>query len=130
MLNQVSIMGRLTAPPKLETTENGTSLCRFFLAVDRDFSGDGKERTADFIPCTAWRQTAEFVCKYFDKGQLMAVSGRLRSNNWTDKDGKRRQTMEIMVGSAYFAGANHGQNSSQNDDQSDWIRELQDAGRS
>ena len=93
MLNHIAIMGRLVRDPELRRTGNGTAVASFCVAVDRDFSGDG-QKEADFINCVAWRQTGEFVSKYFTKGKLIAVSGRLQMRSYTDKDGKKRTAAE------------------------------------
>ena len=103
MLNKIVIMGRLTSEPELRRTDNGTAVTSFTLAVDRDFADKqtGKKET-DFIECVAWRNTAEFVDKYFDKGRMAVVSGRLQIRGWTDKDGNKRRTAEVVADSVYF----------------------------
>ena len=101
MLNQITIMGRLTRDPELRRTESGTAVTSFTVAVDRDF-GKGEEKETDFIDCVAWRQTGEFVDKYFSKGSLAVVSGRLQIRSWTDKDGNKRKTAEVVVNNVYF----------------------------
>ncbi len=104
MLNQIVLMGRLTRDPELRRTQNGTAVASFTLAVDRDFSGrDSVEKQTDFIDIVAWRNTAEFVSKYFIKGQLVAVSGRLQIRDWTDKDGGKRRSAEVVADNVYFA---------------------------
>ena len=104
MLNQLSIMGRFTAPPELKYTSNNTAVLSFTLAVDRDYSGrDGGEKQTDFIDCTAWRHTAEFISKYFSKGSMAVVTGKLYSRKWTDKDGNKRTAWEAQVDNIYFA---------------------------
>lgn len=105
MLNHISLMGRLTKDPELRYTQSQTPVASFTLACDRDFRDKDGERPTDFIPVTAWRQTAEFVDRYFRKGDMMAVSGRLQMREWTDKDGNRRTVAEVVADSAYFAGA-------------------------
>lgn len=103
MLNQIVIMGRLTRDPELRRTGSGTAVASFTLAVDRDFSGrDGGEKETDFIDCVAWRQTGEFVSKYFSKGRMAVVTGRLQIRGWTDKDGNKRRTAEVIADSVYF----------------------------
>ena len=103
MLNHITIMGRLTRDPELRRTGSGIAVASFTLAVDRDFSPrDGGERETDFIDCVAWRQTGEFVSKYFTKGRMAVVSGRLQISGWTDKDGNKRTSAEINVDNAYF----------------------------
>lgn len=102
MLNHIVIMGRLTAAPELRYTQQNTPVASFTLAVDRDFQSGGSEKQTDFIPCVAWRGTAEFVSKYFTKGSMAAVSGRLQLRDWTDKDGNKRRTAEVVADSIYF----------------------------
>ena len=105
MLNKIFIMGRLTRDPELRRTANSTPVTSFSLAVDRDFAPkDGGNRETDFIDCVAWRQTGEFVSKYFTKGRMAVVSGRLQIRQWTDKDGNNRRTAEILVDHVYFSG--------------------------
>lgn len=104
MLNHIIIMGRMVRDPELRRTQSGISVCSFTLACDRDFkSKDGGEKETDFIDCVAWRSTAEFVCKYFTKGRMMAVEGRLQLRDWVDKEKNKRRSAEIQVDSAYFA---------------------------
>lgn len=103
MLNHIDLMGRLTKEPELRKTQQGASVTSFTLAVERDMaSADGK-RPADFIDVVAWRNTADFVSKYFTKGQLAAVSGRLQIRDWTDKDGNKRRNAEVIAENVYFA---------------------------
>lgn len=102
MLNRICIMGRLTAAPELRYTQQNTPVASFTLAVDRDYQQGGSERQTDFIPCVAWRSTAEFVSKYFTKGSMAAVSGRLQLRDWTDKDGNKRRTAEVVADNIYF----------------------------
>ena len=103
MLNHITIMGRLTRDPELRTTQSGVSVTSFTVAVDRDFGGrDGGERQTDFIDCVAWRQTGEFVSKYFHKGSMIVVSGRLQSRKWQDRDGNNRTSWEINADNVYF----------------------------
>lgn len=102
MLNKVIVMGRLVRDPELRRTNSGTAVASFTIACDRDFKSDGGEREADFIECVAWRNTAEFVSKYFAKGRMAVVSGRLQTRNWTDKEGNKRKATEIVAESAYF----------------------------
>jgi len=104
MLNQVVLMGRLTRDPELRRTQSGVAVASFTLAVDRDFSSrDGGEKATDFIDCVAWRSTAEFVSKYFIKGQMAAVNGRLQIRDWTDRDGNKRRSAEVVIDNVYFA---------------------------
>ena len=103
MLNHIVIMGRLTRDPELRRTGSGIAVASFTVAVDRDFGGrDGGERETDFIDCVAWRQTGEFVSKYFTKGSMIVVSGRLQIRNWNDKDGNKRRTAEVVADNVYF----------------------------
>ena len=103
MLNKVFIMGRLTRDPELRRTQNGTPVTSFSLAVDRDFKSQGGEKETDFIDVVAWRSTAEFVAKYFTKGRMAVVSGKLQIRSWTDKDGNKRRTAEVIADNVYFA---------------------------
>ena len=103
MLNHIVIMGRLTRDPELRRTGSGIAVASFSVAVERDFSGrDGGEKETDFIDCVAWRQTGEFVSKYFTKGRMIVVSGRLQIRSWTDKDGNKRRTAEVVADNCYF----------------------------
>ena len=103
MLNHITIMGRLTRDPELRRTGTGTAVASFTVAVDRDFGGrDGGEKETDFIDCVAWRQTGEFVSKHFTKGRMIVVSGRLQIRSWTDKDGNKRRTAEVVADNCYF----------------------------
>ena len=103
MLNHITIMGRLVRDPELRRTGSGVAVTSFTLAVDRDFSPkDGSERETDFIDCVAWRQTGEFVSKYFTKGRMAVVAGRLQIRSWTDKDGNKRRTAEVIADNVYF----------------------------
>ena len=103
MLNHITIMGRLVRDPELRRTGSGIAVTSFTVAVDRDFGGrDGGERETDFIDCVAWRQTGEFVSKYFTKGSMIVVSGRLQIRNWNDKDGNKRRSAEVVADNVYF----------------------------
>ena len=103
MLNRIILMGRLTRDPELRHTQAGTPVASFSLAVDRDFrSRDGGERTTDFIDIVAWRNTAEFVSKYFTKGRMAVVEGRLQIRDWTDRDGGKRRSAEVVADNIYF----------------------------
>ena len=107
MLNHIVIMGRLTRDPELRRTATGTAVASFSLAVDRDFGkSEYGERETDFIDCVAWRQTGEFVSKYFTKGRMAVVSGRLQIRNWTDKEGNKRRTAEVVADNVYFGDSN------------------------
>lgn len=100
MLNHITVMGRLTRDPELRYTQSNLPVTSFTVAVDRDFGKDEKE--TDFIDCVAWRSTAEFVSKYFAKGSMAVVSGRLQIRDWTDKDGNKRRSAEIVADNVYF----------------------------
>lgn len=104
MLNVVALMGRLTADPELRTTPAGVSVTSFTIAVDRSFVKQGEERQADFINCVAWRGTADFVAKYFQKGSLIAVDGSIQTRRYQGKDGHNRTAFEVIVDNAHFAG--------------------------
>ena len=107
MLNHITIMGRLTRDPELRRTGTGVAVTNFTLAVDRDFADKQTgEKGTDFIDCVAWKHTAEFVSKYFTKGRLAAVSGRLQLRDWTDNDGNKRKAAEIVADGVYFADSN------------------------
>ena len=107
MLNHITIMGRLTRDPELRRTGSGVAVASFTLAVDRDFTGkDGGEKEVDFIDCVAWRNTGEFVNTYFSKGRMAVVSGRLQIRSWTDKDGNKRRTAEVVADNVYFGDSN------------------------
>ena len=101
MLNHITVMGRLTRDPELRRTGAGIAVASFTVAVDRDFGNNGEKET-DFIDCVAWRQTGEFVDKYFSKGRMAVVSGRLQIRSWTDKDGNKRRNAEIVADNVYF----------------------------
>ncbi len=101
-MNNVSLIGRLTADPELKHTQSGIANTRFTIAVDRNFVKQGEERQADFITITAWRQTAEFVCKYFAKGRRIAIVGEIRTGSYTDKDGNKRYTFEVFANNVEF----------------------------
>lgn len=102
MLNHLTIMGRLTRDPELRYTNAGTAVASFALAVDRDFKGQNGQKETDFIECTAWKGTAEFVSKYFGKGRMAVVEGRLQIRDWTDKQGNKRKSAEVVVSNIYF----------------------------
>ncbi len=124
MLNHITIMGRLTRDPELRRTGSGVAVASFTVAVDRDFADkQSGEKETDFIECVAWRQTGEFVSKYFTKGRMIVVDGRLQIRGWTDKDGNKRRTAEVVADNCYFGdskreessgnsyGGNYGQRS-------------------
>lgn len=102
MMNHIVLMGRLCADPELRRTNSGTPVTSFTLAVGRDFKSQSGEKEADFVPVIAWRNTAEFVSKYFTKGRMAVVEGRLQMRNWTDKDGNKRTTAEVVAENVYF----------------------------
>ena len=102
MLNKIILMGRLTRDPELRHTGSGTAVVSFSLAVDRDFKSQGGEKETDFIDIVAWRSTAEFVNKYFTKGRMAVVEGRLQIRDWTDKEGNKRRTAEVIADNVYF----------------------------
>lgn len=102
MLNKIVIMGRLCADPELRTTNSGTSVASFTLAVDRDYKGQDGERGTDFIECTAWRNSADFVAKYFGKGRMAIVEGRLQVESYTDNDGNKRKSTRVVAEHIYF----------------------------
>ena len=103
MLNHITIMGRLTRDPELRRTGSGIAVASFTVAVDRDFTDkQSGEKETDFIDCVAWRQTGEFVSKYFTKGRMIVVDGRLQIRGWTDKEGNKRRTAEVVAEHAYF----------------------------
>ncbi len=103
MLNHITLMGRLTRDPELRRTGSGVAVASFSIAVDRDFGkNENGEKETDFIDCVAWRQTGEYVSKYFTKGRMAVVSGRLQIRSWTDKDGNKRRTAEVVADNVYF----------------------------
>ena len=102
MLNRIILMGRLTRDPELRRTGSGTAVTSFSLAVDRDFKSQSGEKETDFIDIVAWRNTAEFVSKYFTKGRMAVVEGRLQIRDWKDKDGNNRRSAEVVADNIYF----------------------------
>ena len=102
MLNQIVLMGRLTRDPELRRTGSGVAVASFTLAVDRDFAAQGAEKETDFVDIVAWRNTAEFVSRFFTKGRMAVVSGRLQIRNWTDKEGNKRRSAEVVADNVYF----------------------------
>lgn len=102
MLNRIIVMGRLTHDPELRETSAKIPVCSFSLACDRDFKQKDKEKETDFIDCVAWRSTAEFVSKYFTKGRMAVVDGRLQIRDWTDREGGKRRSAEIVADNVYF----------------------------
>lgn len=104
MLNRITIQGRIVKKPEMRVTQSGKSVASFTLAVERDYAAQGQERETDFLDVNAWNQTAEFVGKYFDKGSMAIVDGRLKIRNWTDKEGNKRRNAEIEADRVYFCG--------------------------
>lgn len=102
MLNKIFIMGRLTRDPELRRTQNGTAVAGFALAVDRDYKNADGTKDTDFIEVVAWRSSAEFVSKYFAKGRMAIVEGRLQIRDWQDKDGNKRRSAEVVADNVYF----------------------------
>ena len=102
MLNKIFLLGRLTRDPELRRTGSGLAVASFSLAVDRDFKSQSGEKETDFIDIVAWRNTAEFVSKYFTKGRMAVVEGRLQIRDWTDKEGNKRRSSEVVADSIYF----------------------------
>lgn len=116
MLNHIVIMGRLTRDPELRRTGTGIPVASFSVAVDRDWPNrDTGEKETDFINCVAWRQTGEFVSKYFAKGSMIVVSGRLQMRNWTDKDGNKRVSAEVVADNVYFGESKKDKDEQSND---------------
>lgn len=107
-MNVVCLLGRLTATPEQKTTQSGVSVTSFSVAVDRTYQPKGAERQTDFINCVAWRNTAEFICRYFQKGQRIALQGSLQSRSYTDKNGNNRTIFEVVVDNAFFAESKSG----------------------
>lgn len=105
MLNVVAIMGRLVADPELRTTQNGNKVCSFRIACDHNYTAQGQERQADFIDIVSWRNQAEFVAKYFQKGSLIAVDGSLQTRQYQDRNGNKRTAVEVVANNISFAGA-------------------------
>lgn len=117
MLNNITIMGRLTRDPELKTTPSGASVTSFTLAVERDFEvKETGERETDFFDCVAWRSTAEFVARYFTKGRMAVVCGSIQTRKYTDKDGNNRRATEIKAKKVYFGDSNNGNRGAENGD--------------
>lgn len=113
MLNKIVLMGRLTRDPEIRRTQSGTAVASFTLAVDRDFKSQDGERETDFIDVVAWRSTAEFVRKYFSKGRMAVVEGRLQVRDWKDKDGAKRRSTEVIADSVYFGDSKRSESDTQ-----------------
>ena len=121
MLNKILIMGRLTRDPELRRTGSGTAVTSFSLACDRDFKSQSGDKETDFIEVVAWKNTAEFVSKYFSKGRMAVVEGRLQIRDWTDKDGGKRRSAEVVADNVYFADSKR---SESNDNQKENFNAL------
>ena len=121
MLNKIIIMGRFTRDPELRRTGSGTAVTSFSLACDRDFKSQSGEKETDFIEVVAWKNTAEFVSKYFSKGRMAVVEGRLQIRDWTDKDGGKRRSAEVVADNVYFADSKR---SESNDNQKENFNAL------
>lgn len=105
MINNVVLMGRLTAAPELKTTQSGISTVRFSVAVERRYNKQVEEKQTDFIDCVAWRQTAEFISKYFNKGSMIALVGSIQTRSYEDKNGNKRKAVEVQVENVSFCGS-------------------------
>jgi single-strand DNA-binding protein len=103
-MNKVILMGRLTRDPEMRQTQSGVNVCSFSIAVNRRFAKEGQQN-ADFINCTAWRQQAEFICKYFQKGAMISVVGNLQSRSWENQEGKKQYATDVVVDEVYFTGS-------------------------
>ncbi|HIT85978.1 MAG TPA: single-stranded DNA-binding protein [Candidatus Ornithomonoglobus intestinigallinarum] len=114
-MNKVILMGRLTRDPEMRQTPTGVNVARFTIAVNRRYTSRDGQQTADFLNCVAWRQTGEFICRYFRKGSMIAVEGTLQSRSWDDKDGKRQYATEVVVDNAEFTGSKAESNTRGND---------------
>lgn len=114
MINSAVIMGRITADPELKTTQSGTSVCSFTVAVDRNYQKQGQDRQADFISVVTWRQTAEFVAKWFRKGQMIAVQGEIQTRNYEDRKGNKRTAVEVVASQVSFCGSKNEEGSKGN----------------
>lgn len=126
MLNNITLCGRTTTDIELKTTQNERSVASFTLAVDRDFSKDG-ERETDFIPVVVWGKTAEFASKYFPKGKMMLLNGRLQVRSYTDKDGTQRKITEVVANNIYFCGSKSGNsNNNSGEIENDPLNQVQD----
>lgn len=129
-LNSVVLMGRLAADPELKTTQNGVSVTSFAIAVDRKYQPQGEERKADFINIVAWRNSAEFICKYFKKGSMIGIEGEIQTRRYQDKDGNNRTAFEVVISHITFCGSKSESNSSNNsvdvDPKNDPLNQVQD----
>lgn len=113
-LNNVTLMGKLTYSPELKSTPSGVSVLRFQIACDRNRQTQGQERQADFIDCVAWRQTAEFISRYFHKGDMIGVEGSIQTSNFTDKNGNKRKAVDVVANNVSFCGSKQQSNSNPN----------------
>mgnify|MGYP002768742970 FL=1 len=113
-MNVITLIGRLTYEPEIKTTTSGLSVMNFQLAVDRNYQASSQERKANFIDCQAWRQTAEFIHRYFHKGSMIAIEGELQTANYTAKDGSNRKAVTVVANHAFFCGSNSNANNAQN----------------
>lgn len=113
-LNNVTLMGRLTYSPELKSTPSGVSVLRFQIACDRNYQAQGQERQADFIDCMAWRQTAEFISRYFHKGDMIGIEGSIQTSNFTDKDGNKRKSVDVVANNVSFCGSKQQSSSNSN----------------
>lgn len=127
MLNKIIVMGRLTRDPELRRTQSGLSVTSFSVACDRDFKSQSGEKEPDFIDIVAWRTTAEFVCKYFSKGRMAVVEGRLQIRDWQDNNGNKRRSAEIVAESVYFGDSKRDGNCQQSGQQQSPQAGYQDA---
>lgn len=118
-MNNATLLGRLTKQPELKQTQSGQSFCTFTLAIDRKYKNQDGTRETDFIPCVAWRHTAEFIAKYFHKGERILVEGEIRPRSWEDDAGQRRYMTEVIVDQAYFADGKRDNYSAAYDDETD-----------
>lgn len=128
MLNRIIVMGRMTRDPELRRTNSGTAVASFTVAVDRDFKSQSGEKETDFIDVVAWRNTAEFVSKYFSKGRMAVVEGRLQIRDWTDKDGNKRRSAEIVADSVYFGDSKRDGGETAQSEPHGGFSEIEDAG--
>ena len=129
MLNRIIVMGRMTRDPELRRTNSGTAVASFTVAVDRDFKDKSTgERSTDFIDVVAWRQTGEFVSRYFTKGRMAVVEGRLQIRDWTDKDGNKRRSAEIVADSVYFGDSKRDGGETAQSEPQGGFSEIEDAG--
>ena len=114
MINTVALTGRITFEPELKTTPSGVSVIRFQVAVDRNYQAQGQERQADFIDCLAWRQTAEFISRYFHRGDMIGIEGSIQTSNFTDKDGNKRKSVDVVANNVSFCGSKQQSNAKPN----------------